>query len=29
MRELGWQAQVGLREGISRAYHDFLSCNNT
>ncbi|MGR6036057.1 MAG: GDP-L-fucose synthase family protein [Candidatus Nitrosoglobus sp.] len=29
MRELGWQAQVGLREGISRAYQDFLSCNNT
>jgi GDP-L-fucose synthase len=29
MRELGWQAQVGLKEGIGRAYQDFLSCNNT
>jgi GDP-L-fucose synthase len=29
MWKLGWQAQVSLREGISKAYQDFLSCNNT
>lgn len=28
LRQLGWEYQIGLKEGISLAYHDFLSQNN-